>query len=88
VKDTTGLKAGDTYEKKGVSGFTSLLLTYLFMLAVMTVGAVALRANIGKFIIGFTLAFWISYMCWLIGHYAYIAATDAQKAGIPWSLGR
>lgn len=86
VKDTTGLKAGDTYEKKGVSGFTSLLLTYLFMLAVMTVGAVALRANIGKFIIGFTLAFWISYMCWLIGHYAYIAATDAQKAGIPWSL--
>jgi uncharacterized membrane protein YadS len=86
VKDTTELKAGDTYEKKGVSGFTSLLLTYLFMLAVMTVGAVALRANIGKFIIGFTLAFWISYACWLIGHYAYIAAQDAQKAGIPWSL--
>lgn len=86
VKDTTGLKAGDTYEKKGVSGFTSLLLTYLFMLAVMTVGAVALRANIGKFIIGFTLAFWISYACWLIGHYAYIAAQDAQKVGIPWSL--
>ena len=86
VKDTTELKAGDTYEKKGVSGFTSLLLTYLFMLAVMTIGAVFLRANIGKFIIGFTLVFWISYMCWLIGHYAYIAATDAQKAGIPWSL--
>ncbi len=86
VKDTMGLKAGDTYEKKGISGFTSLLLTYLFMLAVMTVGAVALRANIGKFIIGFTLAFWISYICWLIGHYAYIAATDAQEAGIPWSL--
>jgi len=86
VKDTTELKAGDTYEKKGVSGFTSLLLTYIFMLAVMTIGAVFLRANIGKFIIGFTLVFWISYMCWLIGHYAYIAATDAQKAGIPWSL--
>lgn len=86
VKDTTGLKAGDTYEKKGVSGFTSLLLTYLLMLVVMTVGAVALRANIGKFIIGFTLVFWISYACWLIGHYAYIAAQDAQKVGIPWSL--
>lgn len=86
VKDTMELKAGDTYEKKGVSGFTSLLLTYLFMLVVMTVGAVALRANIGKFIIGFTLAFWISYACWLIGHYAYIAAQDAQKVGIPWSL--
>jgi hypothetical protein len=63
VKDATGLKAGDTYEKKGISGFTSLLLTYLFMLAVMTIGAVFLRANIGKFIIGFTLVFWISYIC-------------------------
>jgi uncharacterized membrane protein YadS len=85
-EDVTALKVGDTYEKKGVSGFISLLLTYLFMLVVMTVGAVALRANIGKFIIGFTLAFWISYACWLIGHYAYIAAQDAQKVGIPWSL--
>ncbi len=86
VKDTTGLKVGDKYEKPGMSGFSSLLLTYLFMLVVMLVGAAALRVNIGKFIIGFTIVFWISYVCWLIGHYAYIAATDAKKAGIPWSL--
>lgn len=85
-EDVTALKVGNTYEKKGVSGFISLLLTYLFMLAVMTVGAAALRANIGKFIIGFTLAFWMSYICWLIGNNAYIAAQDASKAGIPWSL--
>src|SRR5512135_3401722 len=68
VKDATGLRVGDIYEK-GISGFTSLLLTYLFMLVVMAVGAAALRVNIGKFIIGFTIVFWLSYACWLIGHY-------------------
>ena len=85
-EDTSGLKVGDKYEKKGISGFTSILLTYLFMLVVMTIGAVALRANVGKFVIGFTIAFWISYACWFIGHYAYIAATNAKKAGVPWSM--
>jgi len=85
-EDTSGLKVGDKYEKKGISGFASILLTYLFMLVVMTIGAAALRANVGKFVIGFTIAFWISYACWFIGHYAYIAATNAKKAGVPWSL--
>lgn len=85
-EDTSGLKVGDKYEKKGISGFASILLTYLFMLVVMTIGAAALRANIGKFVIGFTIAFWISYACWFIGHYAYIAATNAKKAGVPWSM--
>ncbi|MDH4230850.1 MAG: YeiH family protein [Nitrospirota bacterium] len=85
-EDTAALKVGDMYEKKGISGFMSLVLTYLFMTLVMTVGAAALRANVGKFILSFTIVFWISYACWLIGHYAYIAATDAKKAGVPWSL--
>lgn len=86
VKDTAGLKVGDQYERKGISGLASLFFTYLFMLAVMAVGAAALRVNIGKFVIGFTIVFALGYLCWLIGHYAYIAATDAKKAGIPWSL--
>ncbi len=86
VKDVTGLQVGQMYEKKGISGFTSLLLTYLALLFVMGIGAALLRANIGKFIIGFTIIFWLSYVCWLIGHYAYIAATDAKKLNIPWSL--
>ncbi len=85
-EDTSALKVGDMYEKKGISGFMSLVLTYLFMTIVMTIGAAALRANIGKFILSFTIVFWISYACWLIGHYAFIAATDAKKAGVPWSL--
>ncbi len=86
TEDITTVKVGDTYEKKGVSGFMSLVMTYLFMLLVMTVGAAAMRANIGRFVIGFTIVFWISYGCWLVGHYAYIAATNAAKSGVPWSL--
>jgi uncharacterized membrane protein YadS len=44
--------------------------------------------DVGRFVRGFTLVFWISYICWLMGHYAYIAATpDKLKSfGIPWSL--
>lgn len=86
VKDATGLQVGGTYERKGLSGLASLILTYLFLLVVMSIGASLLGANVGRFIIGFTVVFWLSYACWLIGHYAYIAATDAKKVGIPWSL--
>lgn len=86
VKDTSTLKVGDTYERKGLSGFTSLILTYIFLLVLMSIGAALLKANVGKFAVGFTIIFWLSYTCWLIGHYAYFAATDAKKAGVPWSL--
>jgi uncharacterized membrane protein YadS len=73
---------------KGLSGFTSLIFTYLFLMLFMMIGAVALRANVGKFLWGFTLIFWISYCCWLLGHYAYIAATPdvLKKFNITWSL--
>jgi uncharacterized membrane protein YadS len=67
-------------------GITSLFLTYLFMLVITLVGAQAMGADTGRFMLGFTLVFWLGYACWLIGHYAYIAATDAGKMGIGWSL--
>lgn len=86
VEDTTGLTVGGKYERKGMSGLTSIILTYIFMLVLMTIGASALRVNVGKFIVSFTLVFWISYICFLIGHYAYIAALQPEKAGITWSL--
>ena len=87
-EDTAALQVGGKYEKKGISGFTSLLLTYLSMLIIMSVGAKFLNANIGKFALGFTVIFWLSYLCWFAGHYAYIAATKDKLAtfNIPWSL--
>ncbi len=82
------LKVGDTYEKKGLSGAAALFLTYLAMLAIMGVGAKLLGADVKKFAIGFTAVFWISYLCWFSGHYAYIAATKDKLGAfkIPWSL--
>ena len=71
---------------KGMPGLISLLLTYVFMMVIMGIGAIALKANLGRFMLGFTLVFWIGYGCWLLGHFGYIAATDAAKAGIGWSL--
>jgi uncharacterized membrane protein YadS len=87
-ESTAGLKVGDKYEKKGVSGVTSLLLTYLAMLAIMSVGAKLIGADVKKFAIGFTAIFFISYACWFAGHYAYIAATKNKLTAfnIPWSL--
>ena len=46
---------------KGMPGFTSLFLTYLFMLFITMIGAVAMGVNAGRFILGFTLIFWISF---------------------------
>jgi len=68
-----------------VGGFGSLVLTYVVLLIVMTLGAAALKADIKNFIIGFTIVFWISYICWIIGSWANIAVTtkpDLQKFGI------
>ncbi len=87
-EDVTALKVGDTYEKKGLSGMASLFLTYFAMLAIMSVGAKLLGADVKKFAVGFTAIFFISYACWFAGHYAYIAATKDKLGAfnIPWSL--
>jgi len=72
----------------GLTGVGSLIVTYLFLLVVMTLGATALKADLKRFAIGFSAIFWISYACWFLGSYANIAATpDKLKAlGITWSL--
>jgi len=55
----------------------------------MTAGAVALRADIGRFVVAFSAVFWLSYACWIIGSYANLAVNtpaDMQRFGITWSL--
>jgi uncharacterized membrane protein YadS len=66
----------------------SLALTYVFLLVLLTIGAAAMRLRLGAFALAFTVIFWASYGCWLLGSYAYIAATpDTRPAGVTWSLG-
>ena len=66
----------------------SLLATYLFLLGVLLAAAKALRANLWRFAQGFTAVFILSYACWFLGSWAYIAATPDKRAGlkIAWSL--
>jgi uncharacterized membrane protein YadS len=88
VEDASRYKVGDKYEKTGISGNTALFLTFLAMLVLMGFGALLMGANLPRFLIAFTAVFWIAYLCWFLGHYAYIAATkaDLAKFNIPWSL--
>lgn len=84
-----------TYAEAGLSGWVSLGLTFLFLLAALTVGAWALALDLRRFIPGFAVVFAISYVCVLLGHYAYIAATPDKLASprnpngfaISWSVG-
>lgn len=71
-----------------IPGIVSLLLTYVFMTALLTVGAMMMKLDTKKFFVGFSLVFFISYICWAAGHYAYIAATPDQlgQFNIPWSM--
>ena len=59
---------------KTMPGIVALFLTYLFMLVLAMVGAIGMKAVAGRFILAFSLVFWISYACFLTGNYAYIAA--------------
>ena len=69
-------------------GVGALLLTFAFLAAVMAAGARLLGAAVWPFVKAFTAVFFISYGCWILGSWAYIAATPdkLKAAGIPWSL--
>jgi uncharacterized membrane protein YadS len=66
----------------------SIILTYLFILAMFTIGAKAMGYNLKRFIVGFTFIYWVTFFCWWIGSWAYVAATPHlwPKLGIPWAL--
>ena len=72
----------------GLGGGPSLILTFLFLLVLMTVAARGLEAHLPRFMMGFTVIFAVSYVCWFLGHYAYIAATPDKldALGIGWSM--
>jgi uncharacterized membrane protein YadS len=73
----------------GLPSVVSLLLTYLAVLSLVGLGAFAQRFDFRKFVPGFTAIFWITALCWLAGHFAYIAQTPDKRGamGISWSLG-
>ncbi len=79
--------AGKAYA--ALRGAGALIVTYLALLAVLTAGAAALKADVRRFAVAFTVVFFIAYGCWIVGsnaHLAVVTPTDLQKFGIDWSL--
>ncbi|KAF1042930.1 putative sulfate exporter family transporter [Xylophilus sp.] len=72
-----------------LGGWGSLILTWLILLAALSVGAAALRTDVKRFAVRFTVVFWLAYISWIIGSEAHLAVTsaaDAQKYGVGWYL--
>lgn len=69
-------------------GIASLFLTYLFMLILTSIGVVAMKYNLKKFVTGFTIIFWLTAVIWVLGNNVYSAATpDTWKTWkISWGL--
>ncbi len=55
---------------KGMSGVTSSVLTYLFILVITTIGIIGMGGNVKKYVIGFTIIFWLVYFCMVLGNNA------------------
>lgn len=86
--DLTKALAPVSKEWAGAPGIVYALATYVFLSLVLAAGAAMLRVSVRSFLGAFTGVFWISYAAWVLGSWAYIAATsDKLKAlNIGWSL--
>jgi uncharacterized membrane protein YadS len=72
-----------------LGGAGAFVVTYLALLAILSAGAAALKADVGRFAAAFTAVFWIAYGSWIVGNNAYLAAVtpaDLQRFGAGWSL--
>jgi len=72
-----------------LGGAGAFIVTYLALLAVLSAGAAALKADVRRFAVAFTAVFWIAYASWVVGNNAHLAAVtpaDLQRYGIDWSL--
>src|SRR6266498_1605622 len=78
--EISGIMAPVSGNYPNVKGIAALILTYLLLLGILTgVAKVGLRVRFSRFIIGFTLVFFISYICFAAGHFACIAATPVEQ---------
>ena len=72
-----------------LGGVGALVATYLALLVVLSIVAVALKTNLTRFVLAFTAVFFLAYASWIVGNFANFAAVtpaELQKFGINWSL--
>ena len=71
-----------------LGGVGAVVVTYLFVLILTTIGAWFMGARIKRFIAGFSVLYWLTVAANILGNYAYLAATPDKRAAfhITWSL--
>ena len=71
-----------------LGGAGAVVVTYLFVLILTTIGAWFMGARIKRFIAGFSVLYWLTVAANILGNYAYLAATPDKRAvfHITWSL--
>jgi uncharacterized membrane protein YadS len=73
----------------GMPPVVSLVLTYLALAVIFSIGVKAMGQNVRKFLGSFTVIFLITVICIMIGNQANVAANspkDISKFGLGWSL--
>jgi uncharacterized membrane protein YadS len=84
--DKAIVPAAKSYEFLGGPG--SLAATYLFLVAVLSLGARFLGHSPWRFAVRFTALFAIAFALWIAGHFAAIAAVPNKRPKeLSWSLG-
>src|SRR5258708_5124011 len=58
-----------------LTGLGALAATFVFLLVVLSVGAIFLQIDPKRFAVRFALLFVLAFACWTAGHNSYIAAT-------------
>lgn len=72
----------------------AFFITYAVFTALTCIGAYFQRLNMARFFLGFTIIFFLTWACWIIGHEAHFKAVDAvvkgkneyQKYELTWGL--
>ena len=83
------MKCFKAAHKGYMEGWQALICTYVFVTVMLAVGIKLMKGNVFRFIIAFTVVYFIAICCYVIGANAYIAANPTQiaKMGVPWALG-
>lgn len=69
----------ETYS--GVNPLATLFITYGVFAGLTCVGAYFQGLDVKKFFVGFTAIFFITWLCWIVGHEAHFKSLDAVVKG-------
>lgn len=71
-----------------MSGVASLVISYVIYTGATCIGAKAMKMDVKKFFLSFTVIYWLTAIVFILSRNAYIQATSIERAefGIEWSL--